>query len=132
MPCSCRHWNKFSLTRGGLGAWYFCHIKFFLVCSFKILPNLSHLRFLKRNFFISCYFFLFFLFFLEAGGGEFFLAPLWLKFLRSIREAAECRSLICLRAHLLPDATPPGIVVKIRSRSTYLTACSSFSILFKP
>ena len=75
--------------------------------------------------FLRCFFF-------PLGGAEggrnwVCPAPLLLKFLRTFREAAECRSLVCFGAQLFPDATPPGIVVN----STYLTSFLSFSILFK-
>ena len=64
------------------------------------------------------------LFFSETGEGAGLRSPAY-----RIREAAECRSLVCFGAHLLPDATPPEIVVKGSSPSTYITVFCIIQVL---
>lgn len=93
----------------------------------RISLFISFLSIKAKAILLEIYFlFIFFsvLFFLETGEGAGLRSPAY-----RIREAAECWSLVCFGAHLLPDATPPEIVVKVSSPSTYITVFCIIQVL---
>ena len=90
--------------------------------SFYFLLKYQSESYSIRNLFLV--YILFGAFFLETGEGAGLRSPAY-----RIREAAECWSLVCFGAHLLADATPPEIVVKVSSPSTYRTVFCIIQVL---